>query len=85
MLANLHVSIDYMQKWTMRYKGAPLHLPNMMKPRVVNLKARIRSQIKKYEELPELITSIEASHALVFKSMDVVVHAHVIPSIGILT
>ena len=74
-----------MQTWMMRYKGSLLHLPKMMKPRVVKLKARIWSQIRNYEELPQLITSIQASHARVLKSMDVVLHTHAIPYIRTLT
>jgi len=35
--------------------------------------------------LPQLITSIQTSHAWVVKSMDVVVHTNVIPSLGTLT
>lgn len=85
ILLNVHVVVDYMKKWTMRYKEASLHLPKMMEPRAVELKAHIRSQIQNYEELPQLITSLQASHARVFKSMDVVVRAHAIPSIGTLT
>jgi len=81
----MHVVVNYMQTWTMRYKGAPLHLPKMMNPRVVELKARIRSQIWNYEDLPQLITSLQASHARVFKSMDVVVGENAIASIGTLT
>lgn len=69
----------------MRYKGDLLYFPKMMKPRVVEMKARIQSQIWNYEDLSQLITSLQASHACVFKIMDVVVHAHVIPSIGTLT
>ena len=60
ILSNVHVVVDYMQTWMMRYKGAPLHLPKMMKPGAVDLKARIWSQIQNYEELPQLITSIQA-------------------------
>ena len=56
-----------------------------MKPRAVKLKACIWSQIQNYEELPQLITSFRASHARVFRSMDVFVCAHEIPSIGTLT
>ena len=63
IFSNVHVVVDYMQTWTMRYKGAPLHLPKMMKPKVVKLKAHIRSQIWNYEYLPQLITSLQASHA----------------------
>lgn len=81
ILANVHVVVDYMQTSTMRYKGASLHLRKIMKPKAVKLKARIQN----YEELLWLITSIQASHARVFKIMDVVVHAHAIPSIGTLT
>ncbi len=58
ILMKLHAVVDYMQTWTMRYKGAPLHLPKMMKVSAVKLKARIRSPIWNYEELPQLITSI---------------------------
>jgi len=57
----------------------------MMKPKAVELKTHIRSQIRNYEELPQLITSLQASHAQVFRSMDVIVRAHAIPSIGALT
>lgn len=84
-MSNLHTIVNRMQTWTMRYKGAPLHLPKMMNPMEGELKARIQSQIWNYEELPQLITSLEASHPRVFRNMDVVVHAHVIPSIGTLT
>lgn len=59
-----------------------LNMPKMMKPKVVELKDHIWSQIWNYEDLSYLITSLQASHARVFKSMDVVVHTHVIPSIG---
>ena len=61
------------------------HLSKMMKPRAVELKACIWSQIRNYEELPKLITSLHASHARVFRIMDVVMRAHVITSIGTLT
>jgi len=84
-MTNLHAVVDYMQEWTMRYKGAPLHLPKMMKFSAVELKAHIQSHFQNYEELSQLITSIQASHACVFKSMDVVVHTHAIPYIGTLT
>jgi len=69
----------------MRYKVALLHMPMMIKPKVVELKAWIRSQIQNYEELSQLITCLQASHAHVFKSVDVVVHAYAMPSIGTLT
>lgn len=45
ILSNLHIAIDCMQTWTVRYKGAPLHFPKLMKPKAVELKARIMSQI----------------------------------------
>lgn len=48
ILSNVHAAIDYMRTWMMRYKGALLHLPKMMKPRVVELKACIRSHIRNY-------------------------------------
>jgi len=85
ILKEIHGDVDNMQAWMMKYKGAPLHLPNMMKANVVELQARTRSQIQNYEDLPQLITSIQDSHAQVFKSMDVIVHTHVIPSLGTLT
>ena len=43
ILADIHIAINHMQIWTMRYKGAPLQLPKMMKPKMVELKARIWS------------------------------------------
>lgn len=52
ILSNFHIVVDRMQTWTMRYKGAPLHFPKMMKTKVVELKARIQSEIWNYEELP---------------------------------
>ena len=85
ILTNIHDFVDYSQTWTMKYKGDPLHLLKMMRPNAVELKAHIRSQIWNYEDLPWLITSIQASHTWVFKSMDVVVCTHVIPSLGTLT
>ena len=85
IFSNVHVVVNYMQTWMMRSKGAPLHFPKMMNPRAIELKAHIWCQIQNYEELPQLITSLQASHACVFKSMDVVVHTHAIPSIGNLT
>lgn len=66
-------------------QGRPLHLPKMLRANAFKLKARICSKIQNYEELPHLITSIHTSHARVFKSMDVVVRTHAIPSIGTLT
>jgi hypothetical protein len=57
-LKNIHTVVDNMQAWMMKYKGAPLHLPKMMKVRVVELKACIQSQIRNDEELPQLITSL---------------------------
>ena len=57
----------------------------MMKPKVVELKVRIQSQIRNYEELSQFITCLQASHAWVFGSMDDIVCAHEIPSIGTLT
>jgi len=69
----------------MRYKGAPFHLPKVMKLKVVELKAGIWSQIQKYEEPPQCMTSLQASHVGVFRSMDIIMCMHVIPSIGTLT
>lgn len=56
-----------------------------MKPKVVELKECIHDQIQKYEELPQLITILQTSHAWVFWSMDVIVCMHAITSIGTLT
>lgn len=84
-MSDIHTIINHMQIWTIRYKGPPLHLPKMMKPKAVELKARIWSQIYNYEEFPQLITNLEASHVGVLKRMDVIVCTHVIPSIGTLT
>jgi len=45
ILENMHATVDYMQTWKMRYKGALLHLTNMMKANAVKLKEHIQSQI----------------------------------------
>ena len=82
ILLDLHTSVDHMEIWTMRYKGCPFHFPKMMKPKGVELKAHIWSQIQNYEELLQFITSLKASHARVFRSMDVIMHVHAIPFIG---
>lgn len=37
-MIDIHISIDHMQLWTMRYKGTPLYLPKMMKPKAVELR-----------------------------------------------
>ena len=60
-------------------------MPKMMNPKAVELKERIRSQIRNYEEFQQLITSLQTSHARVLKSMDIVVCTHVISSIRTLT
>jgi len=85
ILMNFHAVVDDMQTWTMKYKGSPLHFPKMMRVNAVELKAHTWSQIQNYEELSQFITSIQASQARVFKSLDVVVRTHVIPSLGTLT
>jgi len=69
----------------MKYKGALLHFPKMIKANAVKLQVHIWSQIQNYEDLPQLMTNIQASHAQVFKSMEVIVHTHAIPSLGTLT
>jgi len=84
-LKKIYIDVDNMQAWMMKYKGALLHLPKMMRAIAVELQARIWSQISNYDELQQLITSIHASHACVLKSTDVVVHTHAIPSLGTLT
>ena len=85
IFTDIHTIFNHMQIWKMRYKGAPLYLPKMMKLKVVELKARIQSQIQNHEKLSQLITNLQASHARVFRSMDVIMHMHVIPSISTLT
>jgi len=85
ILNNIHVTLDNMQAWMMKYKGALVHLPKMTRANAVELQAHIRSQIWNYEDLPQLLTSIHASHAWVFKIRDVVVHIHAIPSLWTLT
>jgi len=52
IFSNVHNVLDYMQTWTMICKGSPLHLPKMMKPKMVELKAHIQSQIWNYDDLP---------------------------------
>lgn len=52
ILTEIHTAVDHVQIWTTRYKGASLYLPKMMKPKAVELKACIQSQIRNYEELP---------------------------------
>lgn len=56
-----------------------------MNPKVLELKACIWSQIWNYAELLQLIANLKASHARVFRSMDVIVSTHAIPSISTLT
>ena len=58
ILSNVYVDVDYMQTWTMRYKEAPLHFPKMINPIAVKLKARIRSHVRNYEDLLQLMTSL---------------------------
>jgi len=55
------------------YKGAWLHLH---KPHVELDKARIQSLIQNYEQLSPLITSVEASYAWFFRSLDVPVRKY---------
>lgn len=38
-MTNIHAAINDIQTWTMKYKGAPLHLAKMMRPNAVELKA----------------------------------------------
>ena len=40
-LKEIHAAITHVQEWTMRYKGALLYLPKMMKPQAELDKARI--------------------------------------------
>lgn len=72
-LSNIHISIAHMQKWTMRYKGPPIFFHKRMKLEAKLNKAQIHMLIWNYEQLPSLITSIEASCACFFRSLDVIV------------
>ena len=40
-MTDIHTVVDHTQIWTMRYKGAPLFLPKMMKTNAMELKAHI--------------------------------------------
>lgn len=51
ILTFLHATINYMQAWAMRYKGASRHMPRIMKATTVELKAHIYSKVWNYEEL----------------------------------
>jgi len=66
-------------------QGSPTYLQNIMKPQAELDKALIHMLIQNYEHLPLLITRIEASYAQLFKSLDVIVRTHKIPSIRTLT
>jgi len=66
-------------------QGNPTLLAKDDEGHAVKLQKCIQSQIRNYEDLLQLITRIQASHAQVFKSMDLIVHAHAIPSLGTLT
>jgi len=81
-LKGIHAAITHVQEWTMRHKGDPLYFHKIMKPWVELDKALIQMLIWNYENLPLLITSIEASYAQFFKSLHVIVRTHKIPSIG---
>jgi len=69
----------------MRYKGAPLHLHNMMKLQVELDKSCIQSLISKYEELSSLVNSVEGSYTQLFRNFDVMARKYGTPSIGTLT
>lgn len=43
ILKKIHAIVDNMQTWMMKYKGAPLHLPKMMRANAVELQEHIRS------------------------------------------
>ena len=60
-LKDIHATIMHVQEWTMRYKGTSLYLHNIMKPQAELDKAEILMLVRDYEQLPLLITSIEAS------------------------
>ena len=57
-LEDIHAAIAQVQEWTMRYKGALLHLPKMMKPQLELDKAKIWIQIQNYENRTLFISSI---------------------------
>lgn len=84
-LREIHVSIVHVQDWKMRYKGALLYFPKMTKPQAKLDKANVWMLIQNYEQLSPFINNIQASYALLYKSLDVMVRTHMIPSIGSLT
>jgi len=69
----------------MRYKGPPHYLHNKMKLEAELDKTQIQMLFWNYEHLPPLITSIEDSYERFFKSLDLIVQMHKIPSIRTLT
>lgn len=75
----------HVQEWKMRYKGASFYLQKIMKPQVDLDKAQSHMLIWNYEKLHLLITKIEAAYERLFKSLDVIVRTHTVPSSGTLT
>ena len=84
-LKDIHVVIMHVHEWTMRYNGPPLYFHKMMKMQAELDKVGIQILIRNYEHLHPLITSIEASYAMLCRSLDVIVRTHNIPSIRTLT
>ena len=78
----IDASIAHVQEWIMRYKRAPLYLHNMMKLQAKLEKARIHMLIQNYKKLTPFITNIKASYAWFYKTLEVMVRTHRIPSIG---
>lgn len=85
MLVDINTTVDHVHTWMMMYKGAPLHLHKMMKPQVELEKPCIQSLIWNYEELLPLVTSVEASYAWLYMSLDVMVRNYGTLLIGMLS
>ncbi len=69
-LRNIHATITHVEEWKMQYKGAPLHLPKMMKPQIELEKAKVHMLIQNYKQLTPFISSIQASYARLLKLLD---------------
>lgn len=66
----------------MWYKGAPLHLPKMMKPQAKLDKVKTPMSIQYYEQLASFVYGIHDSYSWLYKSLDVMVRTHMLSSIG---
>ena len=78
-LKNIHATIAHVQKWKMRYKGAPPKLVNKMKPHIEPEKEKVWMLIQNYEQLTPFISGIQASYVRLYNNLDVMVRKHMIP------